>query len=95
MRALEQCETYQQDIKRLTKSNSFVYEFNGLVDKNFITFNRVIYIVKKDVTGKAVKVFVAYDYESKVKLAVHWDKEKLVEYVKKQDLNILKGMCGD
>lgn len=66
---------YQPDIKRLTKNNSTLIQ------------GRVIYIVKKDVNGKALKVFVAYDYETKVKLAVHQDKEQLIEFLKKQDFN--------
>lgn len=64
---------YQPDIKRLTKANSIVIQ------------DRVVYIVKKKESGKTVKLFVAYDYETKIKLAAHWDKETLIEFLNKQN----------
>ena len=91
---LKDCQKYQPEIKRLTKANSFSYEFSGYVDKEFIEFSRVIYIVKKDITGKAIKLFVAYDYATKIKLSAHWDKDILIEYIGNQDLNILEKEDG-
>jgi hypothetical protein len=79
MRSLEECNKYQPDIKRVTKSNSFT------------SGGRIIYIVKKDYTGKTVKVYVAYDKETKIQLMAHWDKEFLIEYIRKQDLTIFGG----
>ena len=75
---IEDCFRYQPDIKRLTKSNSFIH--NG----------RVIYLVKKDHEGKAMKNhFVAYDYKTKIQLAFMTNKDKLIEFIEKQDLGVL------
>ena len=79
MRAVEDCFVYQPDIKRVTKANSFVASA------------RTIYICKKDTEGKAMKVFNAYDKETKVLLASHWDKEFLMNYLSDKDLSCLGG----
>ena len=78
MRPLEECYKYEPEIKRMTKTNSFIAD------------GRVIYVVKKDHTGKTLpKTYVAYDSHTKVKLAAHWDKDKLIRYIQSQDLSVL------
>ncbi len=77
MRDIEDCAVYQLDIKRLTKTNSFIAD------------GRVVYVVKKDHTGKAVKIYVAYDSHTKVKLAAHHDKEVLIKYLQHKDMAVL------
>ncbi len=62
MRDIDKCKVYEPEIKRLTKTNSSI--ING----------KVIYIVKKDWTGKSSPFFCAYDYQSKV--FIHFDKDK-------------------
>ena len=76
MRELDDCWKYEPDIKRVTVSNSFIAD------------GRVIYIVKKEHTGKSIKLFVAYDKATKVQLAAHWDKEVLISYIQKQDMSV-------
>ena len=83
MLAIDDCDVYGPDIKRVTKLNGFVAS------------GREIYIVKKDKTGKTLsKVFNAYDKESKILLASHWDKEFLIGYLIKKDLSCLGGQQG-
>ncbi len=77
MRALADCYIYEPEIKRITKANSFM------------AGGRVIYIVKKDSMGKAMKIYSAYDKESKVLLGANWDKEFLIAFIQAQDLSIL------
>lgn len=77
MRSLEECEVYYKEISRVTKANSFV------------AFGRVIYIVKQDWNGKAIKNYACYDKETRVLLGSHWDKEYLISFIQKQDLSIL------
>ena len=77
MRAVEDCFIYKPDISRVTKANSFVAS------------GRIIYVCKKDTEGKAMKVFNAYDKETKVLLASHWDKEFLMNYLSDKDLSVL------
>lgn len=77
MNEVSSCEKYEPKIKKLTKANSLVIN------------ERVIYICKKDHTGKASKLFVAYDYETKIQLAFNKDKDILIEFLEKQDLKVL------
>lgn len=74
---LKDCFRYEPEIKRLTKSNSFIHQ------------GRVIYIVKKENTGKAFGLYVAYDYKTKVQLAFHKNKDDLIDFIKRQDLGVL------
>ena len=76
---LEDCYKYQSDIKRVTKANSF------------IASGRVIYIVKKSAEGKSLKIYVAYDRETKIQLLAHWNKDKLIRYIQGKDLSMLGG----
>ena len=76
MRNLEDCKLYEPPIKRLTKSNSMVFD------------GRVVYIVKKTYEGKAIKMFIAYDEATKTQLAGHWDKDKLIAFLAKQDMSV-------
>ena len=78
MRKLEDCFKYQLDIKKLSKANSTAIS------------GRVIYIVKKDHTGKSSKFFFAYDYETKVQLHFDLDKDKLIEFLNEQNFEVLK-----
>ena len=68
---------YEPSIKRLTKANS-----------NIIN-NRVIYIVKQNCLGNNIKMFMAYDYKTKIQLYGHFDKDSLIEFLAKQDLKVL------
>ena len=77
MRAIEDCYVYQPKITRTTKANSFVAS------------GRLIYVVKKDMIGKALKVYNAYDKETGILLGSHWDKEFITSYIQRQDLSIL------
>ena len=77
MRDLEDCYRYQPEIKRMTKTNSFIAD------------GRVIYVVKKDHTGKSVKMYVAYDSSTKVQLAAHHDKDELIRFIQSKDLSVL------
>ena len=77
MRAIEDCFVYQPDISRVTKSNSFVAS------------GRIIYICKKNHEGKAMKIYSAYDKETKVLLASHRDKDFLIKYLSDKDLSCL------
>lgn len=77
MRQLEDCKVYEGNISRLTKANSFVAD------------GRIIYTVKKDYEGKALKLYVAYDSATKIQLAAHHDKEKLISYLQGKDLSVL------
>jgi len=79
MLSLDDCYKYEPEIKRVTKANSF------------LASGRVVYIVKKNSQGKTLKVFNAYDKESKVLLMSHWDKEKLIKFIQRQDLSMLGG----
>lgn len=82
MIALSKAKRYEPEIKRLTKSNSLAIQ------------DRIIYIAKKDYQGKAVKIFVAYDYKTKVQLYANFSKELIVDYLKEQDLSILEELDG-
>jgi hypothetical protein len=77
MRALEECCTYQPDITRLTKANSFIAD------------GRVIYVTKKDYEGKANRMYIAYDSSTKVQLAAHHDKNEVVKFLQGKDLSVL------
>ena len=77
VREVSECFVYQPEIKRLTKANSFT------------AGGRVIYIVKKDYKGKAIKMYVSYDYETKVQLVAHHDKDEVIRFISKQDLSVL------
>jgi hypothetical protein len=79
MYSKEQCFKYSGDIKKLTKANST------------IVGNRVIYIVKKDHEQKTSKLYIAYDYKTKIQLAYNSEKDKLIEYLnkRKEDLSVL------
>lgn len=77
MRKLEDCNKYEPEIKRLTKSNSVVID------------GRVVYIVKKDFRGKTLRMFVAYDNDSKVQLYAHHDKDTLIQFLLNKDMSVL------
>ena len=78
MLPLDECAKYEPDIKRMTKANSFIAD------------GRVIYVAKKDETGKTLSViYVAYDSSTKVKLAAHWCKDTLIRYLQGKDLSVL------
>lgn len=77
MRDIEDCKTYEPDIRKPTKANSFVAD------------GRVIYVVKKDYTGKPLKMYVAYDEATKVQLMAHHDKDTLIEFIQSKDLSVL------
>lgn len=77
MRPLRDCLKYQPEIKRLTKSNS------TLID------GRVVYVTKKDNEGKSIKIYMAYDYKTRIQLGGHSDKEFLIDFLSKQDLKVL------
>lgn len=50
---------------------------------------RVIYIVKKEHTGKACKFFFAYDYETKIQLHFSLYKDELINLLETKDLKVL------
>ena len=77
MKQLDECWKYEPEIKRLTKSNSFVAD------------GRVIYVVKKQYDGKSIKMYVAYDSSTKIQLVAHHDKEEVIKFLQKQDLSVL------
>ena len=77
MIAADDCYTYQIDFSKATKVNSFMAS------------GRVIMIHKKEHTGKAIKIYIAYDRDSKVQLSQHWIKDDLVKYIQEQDLSVL------
>jgi len=77
MISLDKCFRYEPEIKRLTKASSFIAD------------GRVIYITKKDHQGKPIVLYAAYDYKTRVQLAFMDNKEKLIEFIKKQDLKVL------
>ena len=77
MKPLDECWTYEPEIKRLTKANSFIAD------------GRVIYICKKDHKGKALRMYVAYDSSTKIQLVAHHDKEEVIRFLQKQDLSVL------
>jgi hypothetical protein len=56
---------YEPNVK-LTKANS------ALVN------DRVFFFLKKDYTGKAVKCYIVYDYETKIQVGFFWNKEDIV-----------------
>ncbi|MGB1226456.1 MAG: hypothetical protein ACPG9K_01080 [Poseidonibacter sp.] len=76
---LEDVAKYQPEIKRLTKANSLVVK------------DRVIYIVKKDHTGKAIHMYNAYDYKTKYQLACFKKKDELINFLERQNLGVLDG----
>ena len=71
------CFKYQPEIKKLTKANSI------MVDE------RVIYIVKKDHTGKTATMYFAYDYTTRIQLVHKKNKDALIEYLKDKKLEVL------
>ena len=77
MKPLDECWKYEPEIKRLTKTNSFVAD------------GRVIYIVKKQYDGKSIKMFVAYDSSTKIQLVAHHDKEEVIKFLQVKDLSVL------
>jgi len=40
--------------------------------------------------GSKATMYIAYDYETKIQLAFMKDKDKLIEFLNKQDLKVLK-----
>lgn len=76
MIALSNCFKYEPKISRLTSANSI------------IVGSRVIYITKKDHTGKTTSSFIAYDYETKIQLAWHKNKDDLIAYLNKKEKEI-------
>ena len=77
MKPLDECWKYVPEIKRLTKTNSFVAD------------GRIIYVVKKQYDGKSIKMYVAYDSSTKIQLVAHHDKEEVIGFLQKQDLSVL------
>ena len=75
---LTDCFKYELPIKKLTKSNSIMVD------------DRVIYIVKKDHTGKASRFFFAYDYLTKIQLHFKDNKQELVDVLSKENFEVLK-----
>jgi hypothetical protein len=71
------CFKYEPPIKRLTKSNCITAD------------SRVIYIVKKDYKGNASKLYIAYDYVTKIQIAFHKDKEFLIKFLQNKSLGVL------
>ena len=71
------CFKYQPEIKKLTNANS------TMVD------SRIVYIVKKDYTGKTSSMYIAYDYKTRIQLAFHKNKDELIEYLKDKKLDVL------
>ena len=77
MRQVDECKTYELNIPKLTKVNSFVAD------------GRVIFITKKSYEGKPLKMYIAYDSHTKVQLAGHRDKEFLIKYLQSKDMSVL------
>ena len=77
MKPLDECWKYEPEIKRLTKTNSFVAD------------GRVIYIVKKQYDGKSIKMYVAYDSSTKIQLVADHDKEEVIKFLQGKDLSVL------
>ena len=75
----DKCFTYELVIPKLSKANSF------------IASGRQVYVKKADCTGKSSKLFVAYDYETKIQLLAYWNKEDLIKYIQSKDLTSLGG----
>ena len=78
MNKLEDCFRIKKNFPNLSKANSAVC--NG----------RVIYIIKEDHAGKSSDFFFAYDYETKIQLHFHEDKDKLIEFLNEQNFEVLK-----
>jgi len=77
MKDIEDCFVYEPEIKRLTKTSSFV------------AGGRILYITKKSPEGKPIKGFNAYDKDTKILLAHHSDKDYLIKYLQGKDLSCL------
>lgn len=75
MQPKDRCFIAEFEFGKLTKSNSVVIN------------NRLVYISKKDYTGKTIKVYIAFDYETKIQLGFFSSKEKAIEILSKYDWN--------
>jgi len=62
---------YQGDIKKLTKSNSYMVD------------NLIFYIVKKDIYQKPIPFYAAYEYKSKYLVNFSKDKNKLINWLER------------
>lgn len=61
---------------KLSKSNSV------------IVGDRIIYISKKNHKGKITGMYIAFDYETKIQIAFHKDKDELINYLKSRDKDL-------
>ena len=71
------CFRWQPIFPRLSDVNSLFVD------------NRVIYIAKKNYTGKDSNLYIAYDYKTRIQLAFHKNKDELIEYLKDKKLDVL------
>lgn len=67
MLSVDLCHKANFDFGKITKANSFVIH------------GRLIYVSKKDALGIATKVYIAFDYETKLQLGFSPNKEKLFD----------------
>ena len=65
------CNVYEGSFSKLTRANSF------------IASGRIIIVLKKQHDGKPSDCYVAYDYKTKKQLTFHWEKDRLIEVVKR------------
>ena len=72
---------FSNDIPKLTKANSVVIQ------------GRVVWITKKDERGTTSKVYLAYDFKTKIKLGVGLNKASLISYIEKQDFSIIDSIA--
>lgn len=74
------CHRYSLPMPKLSKVNSFIID------------DRVIYVTKSDYLGKTSRLYIAYDYETKIQLAFNINKDELIEYLKDKNLKVLKNV---
>lgn len=70
----------------LEKNKTFIaiFDFGKLTKANSRIINtRLVYISKKDYTGTNTKVYIAFDYATKIQLGFASDKDKLVEMLER------------
>lgn len=53
-----------------------------------IVGDRIIYISKKNHKGKTTGMYIAFDYETKIQIAFHKDKDELINYLKSIDKDL-------
>lgn len=77
MKSIDECFVLSKNIPKLTKANSAIIQ------------GRVIYIVKENYAGKSSCFFHGYDFDTKIQLAFHKNKNGLIDFLSRQNLGVL------